>query len=164
MFAEFKIENLENFPKQLEELIEKQLEEVEEIASLDNATYDSVSKPLQDLDEELGVFFTPLSHLNSVNNNQDTQKAYEESLPLLSAYSSKIAQHEKLFAQIEKLSSNDTASSKVIENEQRDFILSGIKLNSQDKKALEDIKSVQSHLFGHRLFAPFSLRISLSSS
>ncbi len=140
MFAEFKIENLENFPKQLEELIEKQLEEVEEIASLDNATYDSVSKPLQDLDEELGVFFTPLSHLNSVNNNQDTQKAYEESLPLLSAYSSKIAQHEKLFAQIEKLSSNDTASSKVIENEQRDFILSGIKLNSQDKKALEDIK------------------------
>ncbi|SHO80832.1 Oligopeptidase A [hydrothermal vent metagenome] len=146
MFVDFKVENLDTFPKTLEKLLDKQLERIENIASLDNASYESISKPLQDLDEELGLFFTPLSHLNSVNNSQDTQKAYEASLPLLSAFSSKVAQNEKLFAQIERLSSNDIASAKVIENEKRDFILGGIKLNDEDKKLLEDINLELSEL------------------
>ena len=139
MFVEFKVENLENFSIRLEKLLNKQLKMVEDIASIDNTTYNNILKPLQDLDEELAIFFTPLSHLNSVNNTPDTQQAYEKSLPLLSAFNSKIAQNEKLFRQIEKLSPIDIASTKVIENAKRDFILGGIKLNNQDKKELEDI-------------------------
>ncbi len=44
-------------------------------------SYEKVLKPLQDLDEELGLFFTPLSHLNSVMNSEETQKAYEAVYP-----------------------------------------------------------------------------------
>lgn len=96
-------------------------------------------KPLQDLDEELDLFFTPLSHLNSVLNSSQTQKAYEESLPLLSKFGSQMAQNEALFHKIEKLEIDNIEAKKVIENDIRGFVLSGINLPQKEKKRMEEI-------------------------
>ncbi len=94
MFQEFKIDNLEQFPQELDKLLNQQRTTIQSITQSSDASYEKVLKPLQDLDEELGLFFTPLSHLNSVMNSDETQKAYEESLPLLSKFSSEIAQND----------------------------------------------------------------------
>lgn len=91
-FQAFKIENLEQFPKELEQLLASQLEKIEKLSKNSDFSYNGVVKPLQELDEELENFFTPLSHLNSVENSDETKKAYEESLPQLSKFSSTIAQ------------------------------------------------------------------------
>ena len=88
MFKEFKIDNLETFPQELENLLNKQRTQIDEITKNHETSYEKVLKPLQDMDEELGLFFTPLSHLNSVMNSDETQKAYEASIPLLSKFSS----------------------------------------------------------------------------
>ena len=145
-FQEFKIENLEQFPKDLESLLASQLEKIDTITKSSDSSYELVMKPLQDLDEELGNFFTPLSHLNSVENSPKTQKAYEESLPQLSKFSSTIAQNEELFKKIKKITSSNLEAQKVIENDIRGFVLAGAELPLEQKKELEEIEMKLSEL------------------
>jgi len=145
-FQEFKIENLETFPKELDALLTTQLEKIETITKSSDESYELVLKPLQDLEEELGNFFTPLSHLNSVENSKATQKAYEESLPLLSKFSSAVAQNEALFEKIKKIHSANGEAQKVIDNDIRGFVLAGAELSLEEKKELESIEMKLSEL------------------
>ncbi len=146
MFKEFKIDNLATFPKELEILLDKQRSVIDTISKNKETEYIKILKPLQDLDEELGLFFTPLSHLNSVMNSDETQKAYEESLPLLSKFSSEIAQNEALFKKIEQIKAEDAEAETVVAHEIRDFVLSGAKLPEDKKKRMEEISLKLSEL------------------
>ena len=146
MFQTFQIDNLEQFPHRLEALLDKQREEIKKITQSEETNYEKVLKPLQDLDEELGLFFTPLSHLNAVMNSEETQKAYETSLPLLSKFSSEMAQNTALFEKIEQIKTDDPQAQKVVENDVRDFVLSGVKLPEAEKKRLEEISLELSNL------------------
>ena len=146
MFQTFQIDNLEDFPAQLEALLDDQRKAIETITRSAPATYEDVLKPLQDLDEALDLFFTPLSHLNSVMNSEATQKAYEASLPMLSKFGSEMAQNVPLFEKIASLSSDDAQAQKVIENDIRNFKLSGIDLEEEKKKRLEAINLELSEL------------------
>ncbi|HHH51188.1 MAG TPA: M3 family peptidase, partial [Campylobacterales bacterium] len=145
-FTKFKVDNLEQFPKDLEKLLAKQLETIDEITNSNKNSYQEVLKPMQDLDNELELFFTPLSHLNSVNNSEESKKAYEESLPKLSKFSSQVSQNEKLFEKIKNITSDDLEEKKVIDNSIRDFVLSGAKLPIEQKKELEEINIKLSEL------------------
>ena len=138
-FQEFKIDNLETFPNELERLLASQLATINELSSNDDYSYVGVIKPMQDLDEELGNFFTPLSHLNSVENSEATQKAYEACLPQLSKFSSAISQNEALYVKLKKISSDDAEQKRVLEQDVRDFVLSGAELSQEKKKELEEI-------------------------
>lgn len=146
MFQNFQLDNLENFPKALDTLLNEQRKVINKITHSEEFGYDKVLKPLQDLDEELGLFFTPLSHLNSVMNSDETQKAYEESLPLLSKFSSEIAQNEALFKKIEEIKAKTEEAKTVVEHEVRDFVLSGVKLPEEKKKRMEEISLKLSEL------------------
>jgi oligopeptidase A len=146
-FREFKIENLEEFPKDLEKLLKRQLQEIEDIStSSKKNNYQDVLKSMQDLENELDIFFTPLSHLNSVNNSNETKKAYEKSLPQLSKFHSQIVQNKRLFNKISTLKSDDLEEQRVIDNNIRNFILSGAKLSIEQKKELEEINKELSQL------------------
>jgi oligopeptidase A len=146
MFQEFKINNLEQFPQELEKLLNQQRTVINNVTNSNKINYETILKPLQDLDEELGLFFTPLSHLNSVMNSDETQKAYEESLPLLSKFSSEIAQNEALFQKIEQIETTNGEAKTVVAHEVRDFILSGVKLPEKEKKRMEEISLKLSEL------------------
>ncbi len=146
MFQEFKINNLEQFPQDLDVLLNQQRELINHITTNDESSYEKVLKPLQDLDEELGLFFTPLAHLNSVMNSEETQKAYEESIPLLSKFNSEMAQNVALFKKIEHIKAEDDESKTVVSHEVRDFVLSGVKLPVKKKKRMEEISLKLSEL------------------
>jgi oligopeptidase A len=145
-FQEFKLDNLEQFPKDLERLLEKQLKTIDALSKNDDLTYAGVIRPLKDLDEELGNFFTPLSHLNSVENSESTQKAYEASLPMLSKFSSAVAQNEELYAKLKKINGNNEEEKRVLAHDVRDFVLSGAELTKEEKKELEEINLKLSEL------------------
>jgi len=138
MFIDFNIDNLENFPKELQKILETQEETINDLAK-NGKDYTQTIKVLEDLSEELERFFTPLSHLNSVLNSKETQKAYEESLPLISKFYSFVSQHKELYEKIKSLSPNNPLQKRVLDLEIRDFKLSGAELNEKDKKALEEI-------------------------
>lgn len=149
MFQEFKINNLQTFPEELDTLLNRQRAIINEITENDENSYEKVLKPLQDLDEELGLFFTPLSHLNSVMNSEETQKAYEASIPLLSKFSSEMAQNEALFKKIEQIKATEDEAKTVVAHEVRDFVLSGVKLPEKLKKRMEEISLKLSELSNH---------------
>ncbi|WP_296823099.1 M3 family metallopeptidase [Sulfurovum sp.] len=149
MFQEFKIDNLKNFPQELDTLLNKQRKVINSITHSRDTAYEKVLKPLQDLDEELGLFFTPLSHLNAVMNSDETQKAYEESLPLLSKFSSQMAQNVELFQKIEQIKTEDEEAKTVVAHEVRDFVLSGVKLPKKEKTRMEEISLKLSELSNH---------------
>ncbi len=146
MFQNFHINNLENFPKELNTLLNAQRTIIKDITDSKDNSYKKVLKPLQDLDEELGLFFIPLSHLNSVMNSNETQKAYEDSLPLLSKFSSEIAQNEALFQKIEQIKAKSDESKTVVAHEIRDFVLSGVKLAKKEKERMEELSLKLSNL------------------
>jgi oligopeptidase A len=145
MFIDFKIDNLKDFPKELDTLLNSQKEQINNIAA-NATTYQECIKQLDNLNEELDRFFTPLSHLNSVLNSKDTQTAYEESIPLLSKFSSFVSQNEELYKKICSLKGQNDLENRVLELEKRDFALSGANLNKEDKKTLEEINLNLSNL------------------
>jgi len=146
MFQNFHIDNLQNFPKELESLLNQQRAIINDITKSNDTSYEKVLKPLQDLDEELGLFFTPLSHLNSVMNSDETQKAYEDSLPLLSKFGSEMAQNEDLFKKIEQIKADSDEAKTVVKHDIRDFVLSGVNLPEKEKKRMEEISLKLSEL------------------
>ncbi len=145
MFIEFNVDNLKDFPKELENLLQKQQNSIDLIAK-EATNYKESIKVLEDLDEELETFFTPLSHLNSVLNSKETQKAYEESLPLLSNFSSYVSTHKQLYEKIKSLSSSSDEEKRVLNLLKRDFILSGAELNQENKDRLKEINLTLSEL------------------
>lgn len=146
MFQNFHLDNLDTFPKELDTLLNAQRSVINEVTHSKDTDYEKVLKPLQDLDEELGLFFTPLSHLNSVMNSEETQKAYEASIPLLSKFSSEMSQNVDLFKKIEAIKADSKEAQKVLEHEIRGFVLSGVNLPEDEKKRLEEINLKLSEL------------------
>lgn len=146
MFQNFKVDNLTDFPNELDALLNRHREQIAQITASDDTQYATVLKPLQDLDEELSLFFTPLSHLNSVMNSDETQRAYEASLPLLSKFSSEIAQNVALFEKIKQVKADAPQAQKVLDNDIRDFVLSGVNLPEDQKKRMEEISLQLSEL------------------
>ncbi len=50
-------------------------------------SWENLCQPLAEADDVLGRIFSPISHLNSVKNSPELREAYEQTLPLLSEYS-----------------------------------------------------------------------------
>ena len=144
MFKEFNIENFENSSKLLEELLNNSRVEVEKLLEIKNKTYKNFVLPFAEIGEKINEFITPIFHLDSVKNSKITSKVYEECLPLISKYESEISQNENIYTSFKNIQSNekDTLSNiqlKVLENEIRDFELSGCQLENNKKQRLEEI-------------------------
>ena len=50
-------------------------------------SWENLCQPLAEVDDVLGRIFSPVSHLNLVKNSPELREAYEQTLPLLSEYS-----------------------------------------------------------------------------
>ncbi len=85
-------------------------------------TWENLCQPLAEVDDVLGRIFSPVSHLNSVKNSPELREAYEQTLPLLSEYSTWVGQHEGLYKAYRDLRDGDhyaelnTAQKKSVDN------------------------------------------------
>ncbi|MDN5734309.1 MAG: M3 family metallopeptidase [Psychrobacter sp.] len=101
------------------------------------------------LDRSWGI----LSHLNSVMSNDDIRQVHHELLPKLSAYGTRVGQHQPLFGRYQAIK-NDTAffaalepaRARAIELALRSFELSGVALPKEEQAAFADIQSKLSTL------------------
>jgi oligopeptidase A len=94
---------------------------------------------MEDIDALIDSVCSPVSHMNSVVNSEELRQAYNACLPKLSEFSTELGQNEMLYqaykaiaegAEYQKL---DTAQKKVIDNAVRDFRLSGVELDQQQR-------------------------------
>ncbi|RHW76421.1 oligopeptidase A [Colwellia sp. RSH04] len=122
------------------------------LANNEKYTWDNLVMPLDDADDVLERLWSPISHMNSVVSNDELRAAYESCLPLLSEYGTFVGQHEALYKAYQAIKQSDeftqlsTAQQKVITNALRDFTLSGIALNNDDKARYGEIVSRLSDL------------------
>ena len=159
MFTEFSTENLEQSKILLENLLNDNRKKINELLLMENKTYKNFVLPFQEIGESVGVFVTPIFHIDSVKNSEITTKVYEECLPILSKYETEISQNENIYLALKDIQFNEKSTlnniqNKVLENEIRDFKLSGCHLDNNKKKRLEEISlklSELSHKFSLNL-------------
>ena len=149
-FIQFKV-NLDTFINDLQKIIKANNEQVDMLLKIKEKNFTNFVKPMQLLDEELELFFTPLSHVNSVNNSEKTQKVYAESLPIITKYSTGLSQNIEIYniyKEIQQRESNELnyAQNRVLELNIQGFELSGAHLSFEVKKQLADINLKKSDL------------------
>ena len=136
--------NLKTFISDLESKIQNNYQTIETLLTQKQKTFANFVKPLELMEEDLEHFFTPLSHLNSVNNSEETQKVYTESLPIITEYSTKLSQDLRLYNTFKAIQKNETATlnfeqKRVLELNIQNFELSGAHLDDTTKEKLQEI-------------------------
>ncbi len=109
------------------------------------ATWNDFVSPLDDASERLSRAWGTVGHLHGVLDSQELRDAYNESQPKIVAYYTELGQNQALFAKFKELRESaafadlSPAQRKVIENELRDFKLSGAELNEADRARYAEI-------------------------
>jgi oligopeptidase A len=115
-------------------------------------TWDNLVEPLEAMDDRLNRAWSPVSHMNSVVNTDALRNAYNACLPKLSEYSTEMGQHKGLFQAFRQIADGpeyarlDTAQKKIIDNALRDFRLSGIELEQEQRDRYKTIMQDLSRL------------------
>ena len=115
-------------------------------------TWDDFIAPMEEAADQLDKMWAPVSHLNSVRDSDELRDVYEDCLPKLVEYGSELGQNKKLFQKLKEYHGSaefielDTAQKKSIENELRDFHLSGVDLSEKDKTRYREISAALSEL------------------
>lgn len=159
MFKEFDLSNLENSKELLEKILDENRKKVDDLLKIENKTYKNFVLPFQEIGESINDFLTPIFHIDSVKNSEITTKVYEECIPVISKYETEISQNENIYMALKDIQSKEQRTlnniqNKVLENEIRDFKLSGCHLKNNKKKRLEEISlrlSELSHKFSQNL-------------
>ena len=143
--------NLDRFIEDLNQLLQTNTEKIEKLIKQESPSYQTFVKPMQTMEEKLEHFFTPLSHLNSVNNSERTQEVYTESLPIITEYSTKLSQDLRVYKIYKDILEKEQESLnfeqlKVLELNIKHFELSGAHLDEKTKKRLEEINIKKSEL------------------
>ena len=159
MFKEFDLSDLENSKELLEKILDENRKKVDDLLKIENKTYKNFVLPFQEIGESINDFLTPIFHIDSVKNSEITTKVYEDCIPVISKYETEISQNENIYIALKNIQSKEKSTlnniqNKVLENEIRDFKLSGCHLENNKKKRLEEISlrlSELSHKFSQNL-------------
>ncbi|HZX33181.1 MAG TPA: M3 family metallopeptidase [Rhodocyclaceae bacterium] len=142
----------------IEALLADSRQLVEKLTAADvPATWAGFARPLSDGIEHLSRAWGIVGHLHSVNDIPPWREAYNEMLPEVTRFYSELGQNLQLFEKYKAIRNGaeypqlDPAQKKIIDNEVRDFRLSGAEL-PEDKKPR--FQAIQEELAG--LSAKFS--------
>jgi oligopeptidase A len=109
-----------------------------ELTAQPTPTFASLVAPVEELSYRLSRVWSPIGHLNAVANSAQMREAYNECVPLLTAYSSELGQNAALQAGYAYVLQHegaalDPAQRKVVDNALRDFRLAGVDLQPDEK-------------------------------
>jgi len=149
-FLQFQCD-LDTFIEQLRTKIQNNNKKINMLLEQEQKTYANFVKPLEIMEEDLEEFFTPLSHLNAVNNSEKTQKVYTDALPIITDYSTKLSQNIAIYNAFKTIFKEEA---KILNDEQRrvlelniqNFELSGAHLDEETKTRLQEINIALSEL------------------
>ncbi len=118
----------------------------------DGPSWENIVHPMEVMEERLRRTTSTVSHMNAVVNSESLREAYNQCLPKLSHYYSELGQNESLFRAFRQLQRSadfpalNSAQQRVIENQLRDFRLSGVALDDEKKAQFKKISAELSQL------------------
>lgn len=111
------------------------------------ADYDALSAVLDVATEKLGRAWGAVSHLNAVADTPELRAAYNENLPKVTEFYTRLGADERLYAKYKALHQSPAAAilsparRKALSNAMRDFVLSGAELQGADKERFAAIQA-----------------------
>lgn len=137
---------------QLDEIIVNFQLVIDKVSQLEQPTWDTLILPLEQAGNALSLYWSPVSHLNSVMNSDALRDAYNTCLPKLSAFYTAMGQNSELYnatlrlRESDEYASLDAAQQKSLSNEIRDFELGGVSLTDKNKTRYSEIAQSLSKL------------------
>ncbi len=142
MFKNFNTD-LTTIDKNVKDIIKNNYEKIDELLKESKHTYTSFVKKIEQMENELELEFTQISHLNSVNNSEASQEIYANLLPIITEYSTKMSQDRRIYDVYKAIREDELDLSseqiKVLDDSLLSFRLSGIDLEDDKKERLAEI-------------------------
>ena len=116
------------------------------------ARYDDLSAVLDVATERLGRAWGAIGHLNAVADNPQMRAAFNENLPKVTEFYTRLGADERLYAKYKAVAQGPEAATltparrKALSNAMRDFVLSGAELQGEAKQRFAEIQERQAEL------------------
>jgi oligopeptidase A len=128
----------------LEKVLAENRASLAQLTSQPEPTFASLVVPVEEMSYRLSRVWSPIGHLNAVANSDDMRAAYNECVPLLTAYSSELGQNEALKAAYARVLEReggrlDPTQVKLTKNALRDFRLAGVDLPAERKARYREV-------------------------
>lgn len=134
-------------------IIKENSEKLEKLLNTDKEiVWAELITELETMDNRLSRVWSPISHMNSVVNTDEIRKAHDNCLPMLSSYSTEMAQNSKLYSAYKSIKDSEQfknleqSQKKVIDNALLRFKMNGVALDEKDKQKFKEIKKNLSSL------------------
>lgn len=151
MLGNFNTHALENAEHNVTNAIADARKRVEMLVAIPNKTYMNFVRPLMDNDAELENVTHPITHLDAVNNSDETKEIMSKILPILSDYSSDMSRHLGIYNGMLEIKKNEysalnAAQKKVIDDSIKSFEIAGVNLPTDKQARLKEISARLSKL------------------
>ena len=150
-FPEFSIDksNIEQQKELVLQTLEKNRKKIAALLEQEQKTYKNFVRPLQLMEEELGLYFSPIAHLNYVKNSKPIEETYNALLPELSRYHTELGQNGAVYDALKKIAQQESLNQeqkKVVQDMLIEFELSGVALPQKLQEELKQINITLSEL------------------
>ncbi|MBA4740123.1 MAG: M3 family metallopeptidase [Burkholderiales bacterium] len=141
-FSSFKIEDVRPAIKYL---IEQAENTIEQVSSQCESTWEDTVEPITAAVDRLGRAWGQVGHLNSVVNTEDLRVIYNDLLPEVSDFYSRLSQNKEIYQSFNNVYDAKGPNKlngeriKLLENELRDYRLSGVGLNEREQKTYQEL-------------------------
>jgi oligopeptidase A len=115
-------------------------------------TFETLQTNLNEMSERLDQFWSVINHLNSVTNYKELRDAYNSCLAIISEYHTEIGQNKELYQAYVDISIANEFSAltpteqKVVQDNIRDFKLSGVALDKEQQQQFKQLTIKYSEL------------------
>ena len=124
-------------------LINKNTALLKKLEKQKKLTWKNFVYKMEESDDKISKVWAPIRHLNSVMNDKNVRRQYDQSLRLLTSYYGKIGQNKKLCKQYKRFYEENYKilnpnQRKLITDKLRSFYLSGVDLDAGDRKLFRE--------------------------
>ena len=133
----------------MEALLERANNALETVTAADfPARWNDMARVLDVATDQLGRAWGIVSHLNSVADTPELRAAYNEALPRVTEFWTRLGADERLYAKYKAMdpATMNDEQRQALKNAVRNFVLSGAELSGADKERFAQIQEKQAEL------------------
>ncbi len=148
-FPDFKNFDAAALQQKIQSHLQKYQQVIDEVCQLEQPDWNSLVIPLERMEFELAQYWSPIRHLNAVQNNESLREIYNQLKNLLSEFYTHLGQNEKLYQAYQKLSQQkglDSTQQKIVNDNLLAFRLSGVSLDKGKKQQYQQIQKILTKL------------------
>ena len=122
------------------------------LGQLDQPDWRNFAEKIENIDERISRTWSPVGHLNAVQDSSELRDAHEQSIKMLTEYSSEVGQDPQLFKQYKAIREGSDftklsiAQQKIVDNCLLDFRLGGAELDEKQQDRFREINKQLSEL------------------